>query len=397
MLMSCLYWQIRGQLNHSTTEFQDLSSQLEESTCMLTVLEKLVQIHDNQKIIDQAINREEYTVAADSINAVETLLENPINERESEIKILSVLKASTCVQKERLMRDIRESWSKYVKWEIPQEQNVRKSGKAGSVSLIISSSKHARNVLENGTQAMHNMGILEPQLKVFGNRLMGHLIKPVVLKKAKVDTSTKGDTVILQIVQKKKKDGKQEGLQDVFAKLTGMLEFINQYLLSIEIQQKSEDGSDKKIMLMQKVAYLISQEALDFFIEECLAPSIPSNSQELDKYSQVIAYTERFHESLIKFKFISAENTGLLDYVNNVQVLFANKKCREILDKARDFMRSDLHNTVQVSAEKPQGDLPCLAEAGSKSKKMKTAENMVLPTNITLHENTFRMPTCLIR
>ena len=50
---------------------------------------------------------------------------------------------------------------------------------------------------------------------------------------------------------------------------------------------------------------------------------------------QVISRTEKFQASLIKVGFLSSACTALTDYTSNVNVLFANKKSQEILEKAR--------------------------------------------------------------
>jgi len=39
----------------------------------------------------------------------------------------------------------------------------------------------------------------------------------------------------------------------------------------------------------------------------------------------------------------------MMDYVKNVDVLFANKRCVELLDEARQLIMSDIHNVVQVN------------------------------------------------
>ena len=93
----------------STTEFQDLSSQLEESTAVLCILEKLVKVHDALQNIDKALTSEEYTSATDSISLIEDLLDKPLNEREGEINILNTLKDSYCVQKEKLISFVTSS------------------------------------------------------------------------------------------------------------------------------------------------------------------------------------------------------------------------------------------------------------------------------------------------
>ena len=39
----------------------------------------------------------------------------------------------------------------------------------------------------------------------------------------------------------------------------------------------------------------------------------------------------------------------MTDYVKNIDVLFANKRCVELLDEARRLIMSDIHNVVEVN------------------------------------------------
>lgn len=89
-------------------------------------------------------------------------------------------------------------------------------------------------------------------------------------------------------------------------------------------------------------------KVLQGIVKECLSSAIPSTSKELEGFHEVVAITKKFQERLVALGFIDASSQTLLDYVQNVNVLFANKKCQGILEQARSLMTSDLHDTVQV-------------------------------------------------
>jgi len=47
-------------------------------------------------------------------------------------------------------------------------------------------------------------------------------------------------------------------------------------------------------------------------------------------------------------EFLSEENNSLLDFVKNIDTLCANKACRNYLEKAREIMKEDLQDMVEV-------------------------------------------------
>ena len=90
-------------------------------------------------------------------------------------------------------------------------------------------------------------------------------------------------------------------------------------------------------------------QVLEGIVKDCLAHAIPSSSKELESFHEVIAITQKFQDKLVALGFMDDSSRTLLDYVQNVNVLFANKKCQSILERARGLMTTDIHDTVLVS------------------------------------------------
>lgn len=88
---------------------------------------------------------------------------------------------------------------------------------------------------------------------------------------------------------------------------------------------------------------------LEGIVKDCLSHAIPSSTKELENFHEVVSITQKFQDKLVALGFVSNSTRTLLDYVQNVNVLFANKKCQNILEHARGLMTSDIHDTVLVS------------------------------------------------
>lgn len=46
--------------------------------------------------------------------------------------------------------------------------------------------------------------------------------------------------------------------------------------------------------------------------------------------------------------FLGCSNQSILEYARNVNILFANKTCQLLLGRARDIMKKNLHDMMEV-------------------------------------------------
>jgi len=61
-----------------------------------------------------------------------------------------------------------------------------------------------------------------------------------------------------------------------------------------------------------------------------------------------VAWIADLQLKLVTVGFISQDKCAIVDYVRNVDALFANKRCVELLDQARKLLMSNIHNIVEV-------------------------------------------------
>ena len=65
----------------SSTEFSDLSRQLDESNTVMKILGKLVAIEDRRKAMELALKSSDYTVAATKLDEIQKLMATEVHER----------------------------------------------------------------------------------------------------------------------------------------------------------------------------------------------------------------------------------------------------------------------------------------------------------------------------
>lgn len=384
--------QIKSQLNMSTGEFQALTGQLEEVNCLLVVLEKLVSLQDGLEAIQVAVSAQEYSEAADAIHLVKSLLAQKVYRHESEIRILTAIQEESRLQTEALISELSDKWKQVIQWSVPGEKG--KSKEVRTTELKIQMIGGQVEMLGKLVIGMKKMKILDMKMETFGQILLQNVIKPVVsTRQCEVCVDETGTTKILTVIVSENGEPSVPSPQQMFENLDKVLQFLLTNLLYV-VMEENKDGNSKPQLLMDLLGENIASQALDLAVKQCLIKAIPSSNKELDDFNTVIVLTGEVHKRLEKIGFIKPDNTILIDYVQNVNVLFANKKCQEIVEKARTLMTTEVHNTVVVSHDKPLGELPPLMEGVGGGGKRQRRDDLAVES--PLSGNTFRLPMCHI-
>lgn len=373
----------------STGVFQTLNTQYKEASEILAVLEKVVHIQNTLEYATEANKTKDFSKAADALLEIQALLSKPITQDDNEIKILLALHEESCVQKEKFLFDLGDQWKELVVW------NVKKvNEKTGEMVCKLKIEKDSSSIecLHKVMLAMKKFGIFEAKMQQFGNQLVKYVFKPLICDSdCQFSIHSQTNTVeIRYILDNKSATFQQPG--EVFSKLGAVIyELIGscfKRLSEVKTKEKSQCPD-----LMEVLGSAIADPVLEL-LKECLKAAIPTNNQELESFKAVISMTQNVHQQLVDIHFISPSNSVLPDFVQNINVLFANKKCQAILEKARKLMETEIHNTVQVSSDKPLGELPPLGTDNTGGKKKRKLD---LVNEIQLSSNTFRLPECHIR
>lgn len=132
--------------------------------------------------------------------------------------------------------------------------------------------------LKTAFQAIHLLELPEASFQAFGNRLLRCMLKPVMDNCGIKVTSTVKERAELKLQQK---DTKSTELSSLFWDITTVVNFVNKHLFFFKVDN---------VPTMELLGEVIAKEFLDYFTTACLAKSVPSNKEELDKYSVVSLY-----------------------------------------------------------------------------------------------------------
>uniref|UniRef100_A0A2C9LLH4 Centromere/kinetochore protein zw10 homolog n=2 Tax=Biomphalaria glabrata TaxID=6526 RepID=A0A2C9LLH4_BIOGL len=365
------------------SEFCTLNQELVNSKQIFSGLQYLVEINDLLQTAKETTSDGSLTEAANALNKLESYFKNNLGQQKEKITILKTLEVNFKIQKATLETVVCTQWSDSIKWISSSDSEFK------VLTLSIATDRNLKDVV-HGLQACH---ILERHMKKFAENFQ-KLVLPLVLEEPELAIESKSASssreLRLKTPNSKKGSvdcvGEEQMYKTVFANLLLVLEHLNSMLLKIDFQQKDELQQGSGQTLMNWLGEEVASSFLDSLKQTVLAKAIPSNIKDLDGFRSVIDATQILQDKLLTLGFLQLDDQSLMTYVQNINMLFANKKSQTIIEKARDLMTSNLFESLAVNDTRPLSELPPLSSGPLKA---------IVPENV-LSENTFKMPKCNI-
>ena len=385
----------------STAEFERLSSQLDETTHVLSMLTILVQIDELLQQIDKQLAHSDSVSAGESLQRVGALIERGTLSR-SHVNVLAALKTSYNTKKQTLVQLINAMWTANVRCVLPDEEG---GGKKLETRLTVvggggGGADKAPASLHNMLQATQNAGLMPHKLQTLTTLLLEHFMRPLVTRHgSEIGAESGRDEATLVVLTPRKHSHLPVCPTDALASLHILFSFLHTHLLGFSITEESADsGEQRTTPLMTRVGQMMASDCLLMVVSDCFARSIPTSVRDLDAFPPMAQRAISFQQALINWGFIPPDNTVLSDFVGNVNALFAKKKCEEMMTKARSLMTSDVHNTVLLS-EQTSGELGVcdFGRTGGKGSAAAGSRGMLQCGEERLSGNTFTLPACHVR
>lgn len=317
---------IRPEISNCAIELEKLSGSLQEINISLSILNELSEIYSLIKNAGLKIkNKELYSCSEIITDLRKTIKSN--HESLNDLEIFKVLSQETTLLYEQLIHQINEIWSSYVCFDIEQNDD------STNVTLTIDIENYDEicEILKAANCLNYNQ--IE---KRFSHTILNSVINEIIMKKVQVtDKITDRATLAVEFL----KSNKKPYYLDVFENIMHVIEFLKEHL-NIVIDDYS---------FLLKVGSNIASDFADSLIKNCLSETIPTKSEDLERYTIVVSNAEEFQEKLQGSGFLPFGSTSFVDYAKNINVLFANKFCQSYLEKARGIMKKDLHNITNTN------------------------------------------------
>lgn len=236
---------------------------------------------------------------------------------------------------DNLTREVNSKWSSLLSWKV--QPSTCKT--VISINVKFDESRYCSDVLK----ALEVGSNLTTKIWEFSNFLCFDVFKPIINNKCAIVIES-NDNVTITITHEQNSDVKPM-YNDVIENLTQLLTFLSKKL---DINYKGSD--DDTLMIM--VAEVQRINFANLLIDDCLLDTIPHNIADLHSYDRITMQIEEFQRFLVSIKFFPPNNTiSILQYINNIDKLFADKSSYHFLDQARTIMFKDLSDTMSIGVE----------------------------------------------
>ena len=276
-----------------------------------------------------------------------------------------------------------------MQWTLP-DSSMDQTNKHAKLYIMTGSTSRAR--LVDTASALCLCGHLTQSIFQFGRRLITNVLVPV-LSGATVEIKSQSISKEPEL-HVNHHDQQSQKIAETFQTICSVMKYLETCgFNAVLTTDSSTDVSSSSVSLMSELGDAIGEEVIDLIIKQCIVNTIPTTHEELRSYDNTATIVELFQKDLIKYKFLQANNRKLTDYVDNVDTLFVDKQCEQILIQAERLMKADMHNTGTVSIGKPTKPLEPLV----KGRKISQIHNDAAAGSDRLSDDTFYFPNCCIR
>ncbi|XP_047119995.1 centromere/kinetochore protein zw10 homolog isoform X1 [Schistocerca piceifrons] len=327
--------QHKFQLQNSTGELKRLSEILQETNLSLQFVTELIDIDVALQTCCELQAKGEYLKAAERLRKLESFFQT---SHEQELEIIKALSKERILYLEKFLYDLREIWKLCI--------NISETEVEKNRQILLKVNISRLNDIEQMMKALDYLEKLEFSFKKLATLIQKSILEPVILNECFVETFTDEKHAVLEIQMKG--GSSRPNYKLVFRNLMEIFCFLEKYL-NVEI--------NKNFFVLNKLGDMICAEFTEYLIKNSLSHTIPSHSEEFADYDNVIKAVEEFQEYVIKIGFFKDTANSILNYAKNVDVLFANKTCETYLAKAREIMKQDLHEMIEVGPWVPSQTL----------------------------------------
>lgn len=310
--------------NHDT-----LTKELAEVNFTLNIIGDIITCGKYVNDFEVTKNKQSLNHSVDLICDLLMTLEHPV-EGFNKLGIYENVKTTASIIWEKLFEDLTNHWDQLVVY------SVKTTGKNNTISINIKIDEDPFTI--DVLMAMAITKQLPEKVAVFSNFLLKEVIIPIIHQECTVNAES--DELMTLTVEPKTET------KPAYNAVIGNIRLLFHYLsnkLNIEI------GQTKTIMMM--IGDNISKDFCEILTKECLIGTIPSSINELQTYGRITAEIQDFQHFLTIVKFFPEKNVSILQYVDNIDVLFAERCSQHFLETARQIMLKDLSNTMSIGVE----------------------------------------------
>lgn len=313
-----------------------VAKELETVKFTLNIVYDVVQCGKYIKDYEECVEEKKYYRAVETLTDLTDFLDNPV-DGYNELTMYSNIKNSVAKSWEELLENLSQEWSKLFSWSV-QENNRRN---IVSIRILFEESSKTNDIL----QALARCKQLQVKVKEFATFLLETVLYPIIYQDCTVYAENDEDVTITIPT----KTDEKPPYDAVIANLRLLFHFLSNKL--------NINGITDTDTLMSMVGKEISYDFGDVLINDCLIDTIPNSLNELQSYARITSEIEDFQRFMVMVNFFPKKNFSILQYIHNIDELFAAKSSEYFLESARTIMLKDLSQTMSIGVEAiPEND-----------------------------------------
>ncbi|XP_014272293.1 centromere/kinetochore protein zw10 homolog isoform X1 [Halyomorpha halys] len=369
--------QTKRDVEDLAEELKSSKELLVEASTIVDVVGKLVHIDKDLKGAKDKAKTNNYYGAAKHIDSACKYL----NEECKDLDFLDMYKSLTqtmAYYRDEYSRDSLAEWRKTIKWtHIDGDMENEKL----YTSLTIS---QERAHLENLIKTLELFDVSDKEVATFSDNFLKSFLLPTIRTESSISIKKKNGSAVQEIVISSSSKPKKPAYTVVLENLTSTFEFINE-CLGVNMHEKS---------FISYIGEYIADDFLNTLVDECLTDAIPSKREHSKNCTPVIESIQAFQTLLNTIGFVPPSNKLLDNYFGNVDMLFLNKTIEKYFETARQLMKADLHELIEVGME-PLPQIDNTIKSEQSTNKSVTVENVTFNLN-DLSPNFFQFPKCSV-
>lgn len=379
---------LKPELAEQTQETRELWLKLQELAASVQVANRVRQAYTDLEQAKEFVEEKSFFQAASTLEAVHSNINDETVDLsecdENQLKAFEAAKVEYILVMELLQYELGKNWDSQIGFVTEFEDGEDEESLTSARLLLKTGSDMASLV-----QGLRSLELLSMRLGKLGAKLMQYFFRPIMLTDVMVNQEDDGVSLTVQPSKIRPEP------QDVFANISCLLENLHR-VLDVPIDQ-SEDS----MTAFQLLGLTFSEDIVELLVRECLLRAVPSEDAQLKKFEDVLENAKKFRSYMIDIKFIESDEKTILEFAANLDRTFADKKVADILGKARELAKRDLHQTRTVT---PLTTLPD-DEAQEVAKKLfdvdikfsgasQMLKELELPDGASLYESPFIFPKC---
>ncbi|KAF1334819.1 Centromere/kinetochore protein zw10, partial [Globisporangium splendens] len=363
-----------AKLVFSFTQRERLARQMQQSTEMLVLTEKLTEIDRILGEIDTHMDAHELVRAAQGVKDAETLLSVLTGGEESKLcgagaqeNIVHIIRLQILKKRNQVKLQLKQIYATTVLWKenslkvshrrLESERTLREEG-------MLAPGAQLRDFWE----ACKTMGMLSDKLKDLAKALSLHLLKPSLQgADASVKLSRDATGSMLKLVRSdvvksstSKKKSEITQTEEKCANIVHILAFVH-----AEVFLSNAELMNQLSVLLWKIPGNLEAQLMSLLQEK-----IPQDATALQSYSEtLIVAVNAFEENLVAIGFSACANSQLRTFVDQLQELYAKKRRQSILSQGREMMSCGYNDSIKIAGATERCNLEASVVSGKKKGK----------------------------